>query len=352
MQAGAVAEYLDLERPADNPGAERTAAGHPDSEEFLGAHRDAIVRAAERIVPHVRRTPALGTDLHSDLVLKAELLQVTGSFKVRGAFNAILSLLEREPEVPGVVAVSSGNHAQAIAHAAGACGLRSAIVIPEGSSPAKVAATRSLGAEVITSGVTMANREEIATRLAAERGFPMVHPFDDWDVIHGQATVMRELLEDAGGLDAVVVPIGGGGLISGVALAARAFGSGIRVIGAEPATADDAAQSLESGRLVRWAEAPTTIADGARALGIGARPFEVIVRRRLVDAILRVSEPEISAAMTRLWLRAHLAVEPTGALAFAAFSSDGVEVGPGARVGVILSGGNFEPAVAARILGA
>ena len=177
--------------------------------DFLEVHAEQVGRAAARIKGHIRRTPAMTTDLDPALRLKPECFQVTGSFKPRGAFNAILSLVARGTRPPGVIAVSSGNHAQAVALAASSVGVPALILIPEDANPAKVAATRALGAEVIQEGITFANREQRLREVMAERGYVLVHPFDDWDVIHGQGTVARELLEDAPDLEVVAAPLAG-----------------------------------------------------------------------------------------------------------------------------------------------
>ncbi len=184
---------------------------------FLDEHAAQVRQAADRIHGHVRRTPCLTTDLSQDLRLKPECFQVTGSFKVRGAFNAILTLAGREPRPAGVIAVSSGNHAQAVALAAATVGLPALVLIPEDANPAKVAATRALGAEVIQEGITFANREERLHEEMAARGFTLVHPFNDWNVIHGQGTAARELLEDAPDIEVIATPVGGGGILSGTA---------------------------------------------------------------------------------------------------------------------------------------
>ncbi|HLH28330.1 MAG TPA: pyridoxal-phosphate dependent enzyme, partial [Acidimicrobiales bacterium] len=218
-------------------------------EDYLRRHAAEIEAASARIRPYVRRTPLLTTDLDGALRLKPECFQRTGSFKVRGAFNAVLQLRHRRPEVPGVVAVSSGNHAQAVALAARTTGIPAVILIPFDANPAKVAATRALGAEVIQEGVTFENREERCRQVMAERGLELVHPFDDWDIVHGQATAAAEVLEDDPTLGTIVVPVGGGGLLSGTALAAKARNPAIRVIGVEPEVADDARRTLETGRI-------------------------------------------------------------------------------------------------------
>src|SRR5919197_2719352 len=196
---------------------------------YLADHAREIEKAAERIKPYIRRTPALTTDLDEDLVLKPECFQVTGSFKPRGAFNAVLQLKNTK----GVIAVSSGNHAQALALAARQTGLKALILIPEDANPAKVAATRALGAEIRQEGITFANREQKLKEAIEETGLTLVHPFDDWDIIHGQATAARELLEDNPEVGLVVAPCGGGGLLSGTALAAKSLDSSIHVVGVE-----------------------------------------------------------------------------------------------------------------------
>ena len=303
--------------------------------------------AAERIRPYVRRTPALCTDLSSDLRLKAECFQVTGSFKPRGAFNAVLSLMERGPRPQGVIAVSSGNHAQAVALAARTVGLPALILIPEDANPAKVAATRALGAEVMQAGITFANREQRVHEVMAERQFTLVHPFDEWDVIHGQGTAALELLEDEPALDVIATPVGGGGLMSGTAIAAKSHDSKIRVVGVEPVAADDAYRSWKAGRIETLDRAPATLADGVRTTAISERTFEVMFGQGLVDEIVTVTEVEIAAAVALAWTRLHLALEPTGALPLAAFTTGKLR---GGRAGLILTGGNANLKTVATLL--
>jgi threonine dehydratase len=314
---------------------------------YLESHSAQVRQAAERIRPHVRRTPVLTTDLDPDLRLKPESFQVTGAFKPRGAFNAVLSLLERGTRPPGVIAVSSGNHAQGVALAAATAGLPALILIPEGSNPAKVAATRALGAEVIQAGITFANREERMRELQAELGYVLVHPFDDWDVIHGAGTVVRELLEDEPDLEVIVTPVGGGGLLSGSAISARSHNPSIKVVGVEPAAADDAYQSWRSGHIVTLPTSPTTIADGVRTVAIGKRNFEVMFAQRLVDEIVTVTEDEIANAVKVAWSRLHLALEPTGTLPLAAYLSGKL---PKGRAGLVFSGGNANLETVATLL--
>ncbi len=320
-----------------------------DNALFLREQAALIAQAAERIQPHIRRTPALSTDLDQFLRLKPECFQVTGSFKVRGAFNAVLKLHTERPETKGVIAVSSGNHAQALALAARAVGLRAVILIPEDANPAKVAATRALGAEVIQHGITFANREEKLREAIGQRSLTLIHPFDDWNIVHGQATAARELLEDEPELQVLVVPTGGGGLLSGSALSAKIHNRDLKVIGVEPESADDAARSFRTGSIQSLREAPTTLADGVRTTVIGSCTYEVAIRRRLVDDIVTVSENEIAEATRAAWLKLKLALEPTGALPLAAYLAGRLPAGD-RRVGLLLSGGNFEPAAIARLL--
>jgi threonine dehydratase len=315
---------------------------------FTEAHIAEIRKAADRIRPYVRRTPTLATDLDPDLRLKAECFQVTGSFKVRGAFNAVLSLMGRRPRPTGVIAVSSGNHAQAVALAAGTVGIPALILIPEDANPAKVAATRALGAEVIQEGITFANREERLQEVMAERGFTLVHPFNDWDVIHGQGTAAEELLDDEPGLISLATPVGGGGLLSGSAISAKSRNPAIKVIGVEPAQADDAYQSWRAGTIRRLAHAPATIADGVRTTAIGERTFEVMFANGLVDQVVTVTEEEIAAGVRVAWTRLHIALEPTGALPLAAYLAGKL---PAGRTGLILSGGNANLETVAKLLG-
>jgi threonine dehydratase len=316
--------------------------------EFVEAHAAEVHKAAGRIRPYVRRTPTLATDLDPDLRLKAECFQVTGSFKVRGAFNAVLSQMAREPHPTGFIAVSSGNHAQAVALAARTVGIPALIVIPEDANPAKVAATRALGAEVIQEGITFANREERMHEEMAERGFSLVHPFDDWDVIHGQGTAAEEMLEDQHDLEAIAAPVGGGGLLSGTAIAAKSRNPAIKVIGVEPAQADDAYQSWRAGTIRSLVTAPDTIADGVRTTAVGQRTFEVMFANGLVDEIVTVTEEEIAAGLRVAWTRLRIALEPTGALPLAAYLAGKL---PNGRTGLILSGGNANLETVAKLLG-
>jgi threonine dehydratase len=245
--------------------------------------------------------------------------------------------------------VSSGNHAQAVALAARTVGIPALILIPEDANPAKVAATRELGAEVIQEGITFANREERLHQAMAERAYSLVHPFDDWDVIHGQGTAAMEMLEDEPDLEVIATPVGGGGLLSGSAIAAKSHRPGIKVIGVEPALADDAFQSWKAGSIRSLPAAPNTMADGVRTTAIGERTFEVMFGNRLVDEIVTVTEEEIATAVRVAWTRLHIALEPTGALPLAAHIAG--KLPSGLRTGLILSGGNANLGTVAKLLG-
>jgi threonine dehydratase len=316
---------------------------------FVRQHAAEIEAAAERIRPHVRHTPLLTTDLDPRLRLKAESFQRCGAFKVRGAFNAVLQLRARDPNATGVVAASSGNHAQAVAAAARTVGLPAVIVIPFDANPAKVAATRAAGAEVIQDGVTFENRDQRLSDVIAERGLTPVPSFDDWDVIHGQGTAALEMLRDDAGIGTIATPVGGGGLLSGTALAARAWGRDVLVVGVEPELADDARRTLRAGSIQRLERAPDTIADGVRLLSIGRRNFEVMVERSLVEDIVTVTEAEIEDALLRAWLELKLAIEPSAALPLAAFLA-GKLPDDGRPIGLVLSGGNASLELVARLL--
>ena len=291
------------------------------------------------------------SDISAALLVKPELLQLTGSFKARGAFNAVLSLIEREPGVAGVVTHSSGNHGQALACAAKTAGLPATIVVPDGVTPSKVEGIRSYGATVVSDGVTYDNREAIAEGIAKSQGLRLIHPYDDWDVIHGAGTVGLEILEDAPAPGAVVVPIGGGGQISGTALVCSALSPETAVIGVEPESADDAARSLHTHSLQKLAADPVTLAEGVKSKSIGDRNFEVIVAHGLVRDVVTISESELTDALRTAWRTLKLAIEPTAALTLAAYLTGKVPAGTVEHPTVIiLSGGNFDPATVAAIL--
>jgi threonine dehydratase len=303
----------------------------------------AVRTAAARIAEHVHRTPiatcaTLDARAGRRLFFKCEHFQRGGSFKLRGACNAVLRL-DDAAAARGVAAHSSGNFAQAIAIAARDRGIAAHVVMPSNAPEVKRRAVEEYGARVVPSDAAVSAREKRLAEVLDETGATPLHPYDHADVIAGQGTAALELLEDVPDLDALVVPIGGGGLISGCAVAARALRPGLRVFGAEPLGADDAARSKRSGTLVPQT-APKTIADGL-VTSLGALTWPIV--RDLVDAIAVVSEEEIVAAMRLAWERAKLLVEPSAAVAVAAVLSDGFRAKPGlARVGVILSGGNVD----------
>ena len=308
-----------------------------------------VQAAAARIAGRVHRTPVLTSrlldrELGCQVLLKAEHLQRTGSFKARGATSALWAL-PAATRARGVLAVSSGNHGQAVAMVAAEAGVPAVVVVPGDANPAKVAAVRAYGAELVQDGVTAENREAVVRALAAERGLHLIHPFDDPHVMAGQGTAALELVDEVGELDAVCVPVGGGGLAAGTAVAVKARLPRARVVGVEPEAAADAQASLAAGRRVRLERAPATLADAVRTPQVGERPFEVI--RALVDGIVTVSEEELRAALALVWSRTKQLIEPTSALPLAALLAGKVRA---RRVGVIASGGNVDAAALARAL--
>src|SRR3712207_2927958 len=311
------------------------------------------IRLAQRRVRGVAlRTPLVPCPSGEEgraLYFKAENLQPTGAFKLRGAYNKISSLSPEERS-RGVVAHSSGNHAQAVAYAARALGVRAVIVMPRGAARVKFDATAAFGAEVILVGDDSAERRRKAEELAAEHGYVPVPPYDDETLIAGQGTVGLEILQDLPDVETVLVPVGGGGLISGVAAALKLSRPEVRVIGVEPERAADAQASLKSGRIVEFPaeQVGRTIADGLRTQHLGDITFAHI--GRFVDDIVAVSEEEISDAMRKLAYKARLVAEPSGAVAFAGYLYRRDEL-PSARLHVaVLSGGNVEPRLLTKIL--
>jgi threonine dehydratase len=300
-----------------------------------------VEAAAERLQGIVHRTPVITSRTldhraGATVLLKAENLQRGGAFKIRGAYNAI-STLSEEARHGGVVAFSSGNHAQAVAIAAGLCGTHAVIVMPEDAPVIKLGATAGYGAELVLYDRYREDRAEIANRLSYERGLTLIPPFDHPMVMAGQGTATLELLDQAGPIDALVVPVGGGGLIAGSGTALLGHHPGATVIGVEPETADDTRRSLESATRFAFPEVPPTIADGLQPVAPGVLTLEV--NRRVVDHIAVVSDAEVVAAMRFLFERTKLVVEPSGAVGVAALLAGRIDV-PGRRVGVILSGGN------------
>jgi len=309
-----------------------------------------VEAAAGRLEGVAHRTPVATSRQFDALTgaqayFKCENLQRMGAFKFRGAYNA-LQTLPPEARRRGVVAFSSGNHAQAVALAGHLLGIPAVIVMPADAPAVKVAATRAYGAEVIFyDRAAGQSREAVAGRIASERGATVIPPFDHAAVIAGQGTAAKELLEDIGALDALVVPCGGAGLLSGSSVAATHLSPGIRVIGVEPEAGDDAARSFRTRTLQR-VENPQTIADGARTQSLGDLTFPLVLEH--VHDIVTVSDAEIVEAMRFLWERMKLVVEPTGALAAAAVLAARVPV-RGQRVGIILSGGNVDLKAAAAL---
>ena len=309
-----------------------------------------IQAAQQRLAGIAHRTPVL-TSRTADarcgaqLFFKCENFQRMGAFKFRGAYNAV-ARLEPAQRAAGVVAYSSGNHAQAIALACRLLASRAVIVMPSDAPRAKVAATRSYGGEVVFYDRYREDREALGRQLAAERGLTLIPPYDHPDVMAGQGSAAAELIETVGPLDVLLAPLGGGGLLSGSAVAAHALSPGCTVIGVEPEAGDDGRQSLRAGHIVHIA-APETLADGAQTLHLGQHTFAVIAAR--VSDIVTVSDAQLLEAMAWFAERMKLVLEPTGVLAAAAVFSGQLAL-TGKRVGVILSGGNVDLARYAALL--
>ncbi len=301
---------------------------------------DDVAAAARRLDGHAHRTPVLTSRTADEatgatLYFKCENFQRMGAFKFRGAFNA-LSCFDARQRQHGVVAFSSGNHAQAVALSARLLGMPATIVMPHDAPAAKVAATRGYGGNVVFYDRYREDREAIGARLAEQHGMTLVPPYDHAGVIAGQGTAAKELLDEVGPLDALFVCLGGGGLLSGSALAARALSPRTMLFGVEPEADNDGQQSLRSGAIVHI-ETPQTIADGAQTQHLGQLTFEII--RRDVDDIFTASDAELIDAMRFFAERMKIVVEPTGCLGFAAARRQAQR---GQRVGVIVSGGNVD----------
>src|SRR5271166_4884561 len=266
--------------------------------------------------PPTKDGPAHGTQ--GQLWFKPESLQPIGSFKLRGAYNKIASLTEQERE-RGVISYSSGNHAQGVAYAARALGVKAVIVMPRNAPKIKVDSTAALGAEIVTVGPASSERMQKAEDLAREHGYCVVPPYNDEHIIAGQGTTGLEILEDCSGVELVLVPVGGGGLISGIATAIKLSGSSAKVIGVEPELANDAQQSFRSGSIVQLPaeRVSSTLADGLRTQSVGQRNFEHI--RQSVDDVITVTEDEIRGAVRRMVNEARIVAEPSGAVTFAAW---------------------------------
>ncbi len=284
-----------------------------------------------------------------ELYFKPESLQPIGSFKLRGAYNKIASLTASE-RGHGVISYSSGNHAQGVAYAARALGVKAVIVMPNNAPQIKIESTRALGAEIVFVGPASSERQLKAEELARQHGYVIVPPFNDEAIIAGAGTTGLEIIADLPDADLVLVPIGGGGLISGIASAIKLSGSKAKVIGVEPELAADAQASFRSGKIVEFtAEQVTrTLADGLRTQSIGEINFEHI--RRFVDDVVTVSEAEILEAIRRLALQAKLIAEPSGAVTFAALLFQSKQLPRAAKTVAVISGGNIDPALLARVV--
>jgi threonine dehydratase len=298
-----------------------------------------VVAAAGRLGPHVVRTPVMRSDAFDaragcQVFFKCENLQTGGAFKYRGAMNVLLQL--DALRTPVVITHSSGNHGNALARAARARGMRAIVIIPRDSARSKIAAIESAGARIELCEPGLPAREQRLAEILARESAELVHPFDDERIIAGQGTAALEFLSEVPDLDVISTPVGGGGLIGGTALAAKAVSPKIRVIAAEPEQADDACQSFRSGER-RAVNAPNTIADGLRG-SIGVRNFELL--RRLVDDVVTVSEVGIIAAMRAVLDDLKLLIEPSSAVPVAALLAG--RLGQGCRVGIVLSGGNVD----------
>jgi threo-3-hydroxy-L-aspartate ammonia-lyase len=298
-----------------------------------------IVAASRRIAGHAHRTPVLRSRtaderVGAEVFFKCENFQRVGAFKFRGAFNALAQFDEAQRRA-GVVAFSSGNHAQAIALAARLLGVPATIVMPRDAPALKLTATRGYGAEVVLYDRYTEDREAIGRKLAEERGLTLIPPFDHPHVIAGQGTAALELFDEVGPLDALFVCLGGGGLISGCSIVARSVAPACKVYGAEPAAGNDGSQSLRAGRIIHI-DTPQTVADGAQNQQLGELTFPII--QRLVDDIIEVSDAELIDSMRFFAERMKMIVEPTGCLGFAAAQKQ--RAGP--RIGVIVSGGNVD----------
>ncbi len=302
----------------------------------------AAIRAAHsRIAPYIHRTPVLTSATldalcGGSLFFKCENFQKIGAFKARGAANAVFSLTDAEAK-NGVATHSSGNHAAALARAARLRGIPAHIVMPTNAPRSKIESVRRNGGIIVLCEPTLAARESTCARVMAETGARLVHPYNDYAVMAGQGTATLELLEQAPHLDLVIAPVGGGGLLSGTAVAAKGAKPGIKVIAAEPADADDAARSFAAGRLIPL-EKSSTIADGLRT-SLGEKNFPLV--RHNVDAIVTVSEESIVAAMRQIWEVMKIIIEPSCAVPYAAIMETKIDV-KGKRTGIILSGGNVD----------
>lgn len=300
-----------------------------------------IQEAYKRISGIANKTPVmssrmLNSMLKTNIFFKCENFQRVGAFKFRGAYNALYRLTEEEKN-RGVITHSSGNHAQAVALAASILGIQSTIVMPKGAPPNKIEATKDYGANIVFCDNSLESRTQTTEKLIDKHHYILIHPYDNNDVICGQGTAAYELLEEVGKLDIIIAPLGGGGLLSGTALATKELCPNAQVIGVEPSIADDAYRSIKAGYIIP-STYPNTIADGLRT-SVCEKTFNII--RKYVNHIVTVSEIEIIDAMKFLWQRMKIIVEPSGAVPLAALLGNKVNV-ENQRVGIILSGGNID----------
>ena len=310
---------------------------------------DQILDAQQRLngvanVTPVMQSRMLNSELNAEIFFKCENFQRIGAFKFRGAYNAI-SQLSDEEKARGVITYSSGNHAQAVALVGKLLNLKTTIVMPKDASQSKLAATKGYGANVVEIDPQKTTREAEARKIQAREGQVMIPPFDHANIVAGQGTAALELLQEVGNLDRILVPCGGGGLLSGSAIAARGQSPDCRVIGIEPEIADDATRSFQSGTL-QTVDNPPTIADGTRTTSLGKVTFPLVLE--YAAGMCTVSEESIIDAVRYLFNRLKIVVEPSGVLGLAALMSGAVK--PAGRIGIILSGGNVDPDVMARIL--
>lgn len=311
---------------------------------------DDVKLAQARLAGAAHKTPILTSrtadaQTGATLYFKAENLQRAGAFKFRGAYNAI-AVLDQAMRANGVVAYSSGNHAQALAYAANLLGVSATIIMPKDAPVIKVAATRGYGAEIVFYDRYTEDREKIAQGIAAERGAALIPPYDHADVIAGQGTAALELIEDTGDLDLLVVPLGGGGLLAGCALSARALSPACRIVGVEPEAGNDGQQSLRKGEVVHIAP-PKSIADGAIVTHVGYHNFPILKDK--VDDIVTVTDAQLVDTVRFFAERMKIIVEPTGCLAAAAVLHGAIGCA-GKRVGIVLSGGNVDLKVLSTLL--
>jgi threonine dehydratase len=311
---------------------------------------DQIIAANNRLKGYANKTPVLSSStlnkqLGANIYFKCENFQKIGAFKFRGAFNCISQLSEKEKQ-NGIIAFSSGNHAQAVALVGKMLGIKTTIVMPNNAPQIKLAATKGYGADVVIYDTQTQTREDVTQKIQDENGYSLIAPFDNRHIIAGQGTAAYELNSKIKDLDKLLVPCGGGGLLSGSAIATKGLNPDCEVIGIEPKNADDATQSFNTGKLVSQPN-PDTIADGTRTASLGNITFPLI--QEYVDAMKTVSEQAIMQAVAFHLLRMKIVVEPSGALGLAALLSQAIEIIPGEKIGVIISGGNIDPSTLTHI---